>query len=204
MSGLAAERLARNVGGRTLFSDLSLAVGRGEVLGLRGASGSGKSQLLRVLAWLVPFQGRLSLDGVDAQTAGPMLWRTRVHYVAQHPSSPAPTPQAHWTLVKSFAARRALEADDPVILAQTWGLDRATWSQPWEELSGGERQRAALAMALATRPQVLLLDEPTSALDADAVAAVERSLAGMTAVWVSHDQTQLDRVAAHCLDLGSG
>jgi len=68
-------------------------------------------------------------------------------------------------------------------------------------LSGGEAQRAALAVAVSRKPTVLLLDEPTSALDPATMAEVEASLAGQTAIWVTHDDAQAERLGGRRLSL---
>ncbi len=76
-------------------------------------------------------------------------------------------------------------------------------AQPWTTLSGGQAARAALAVALALRPSVLLVDEPTAACDAAAAARVEDALraCGTAVVWVSHDAAQPARVGGRTLHL---
>lgn len=78
------------------------------------------------------------------------------------------------------------------------------WDQSWQDISGGERQRVVLAMAIALRPVVLLLDEPTSALDPATTKLVESTIMDrhLTAIWVSHNQEQISRVATRTLVLG--
>jgi len=107
-------------------------------------------------------------------------------------------------LVRALATQRqhSQRHRDAAAIARSWGIDTATWRRDWSVLSGGEAQRCHLAIALALGPRVLLLDEPTSALDAETAALVEQSLSGSTAVWVTHDDAQADRVADRTLVLG--
>lgn len=197
---LVASGLERRVGDRTLFSALSLGVGAGEHVVIRGASGSGKTLLLRMLAHLDPHDGDVRLDGRSMPEFGPTVWRRRVRYVAQDAPIHPGTPRDWW---QRLTLLRALDGDlgDPYATSARWSLEAAAWDRPWSQLSGGERQRIALACALASNPDVLLLDEPTSALDPDAVAAVEADLAGRTALIVTHDRAQADRLGARVLEI---
>ena len=90
---LAARGLTRRVGDRVLFGGLDLSVRAGAALRVTGASGSGKTSLLRVLAWLdAPDTGTLTLDGRSPSAWGAPVWRSRVALVAQEPAQRPPTP----------------------------------------------------------------------------------------------------------------
>jgi len=200
---LQATNLRRRVGERLLFEALSIDVQPGACLVVRGPSGVGKSQLLRILAAIDrPDGGAVTLDGRGPDAWGRTRWRAEVTWVAQRTPSLSGTPGEHRELVARLGAQRRRTADDAVELAATWGLPREVWDRPWGSLSGGEAQRAALAVAVARRPAVLLLDEPTSALDPEAAARVEATLAQRTTVWVTHDPEQAERVATSVLELG--
>jgi len=193
-----ARGLTRRLGDRTLFEGFSFRLEPGRILGVTGPSGCGKSTLLRSLAWLDPLDaGTVTLGGKDPRGWGIAAYRARVVYVPQTPVVFLGTPADSAIEAASFGGRAGRPGSDPRAIAAAWGLPDAAWDQRWDELSGGERQRAALALALAAEPDVLLLDEPTSALDEASASAVEASLAGRSCVWVSHDPARLERMTDH-------
>ena len=200
---LRATSLSRTVEGRTLFDGLDLALSPGEVLAVRGPSGCGKTTLLRALAGLDPLEsGTVTLDGRSPEQWGWPCWRAEVRYLAQKVPVFPGRPRALVDLVRKFKGWADRDVADPVELARRWQLLPETWDKPWSHLSGGEQQRVMLAVTLASEPTVLLLDEPTTGLDPEAVAAVEADLAGRAAVWVTHDEQQIARVAGRALELG--
>ena len=202
-----ARGLTRTVAGRRLYEGLALELRAGEVIGLRGPSGIGKTQLLRQLARLDPPEGaRLCFDGRASEDVPAPAWRAELAYVIQGAPVLRGTPAALALAVAGLRAQRGrgtASQGEHVDLAREWGLAPGAWEQPWSELSLGERQRAQLAIAIARAPRLLLLDEPTSALDPAATAAVEKSLRGRAAVWVTHDPAQTARVATRTLELGA-
>lgn len=177
---------------------LALQVADGECVAVQGASGTGKSLLLRAIADLDPNEGEIDLDGVPREDFTGPQWRRRVGYLATDAGWWQPRVGDH------FADWRAIEAD-----VETLGLPSAC--RDWEvaRLSTGERQRLALLRMLAGAPRVLLLDEPTSALDTTAAGAVEERVAreragGCAVVWVTHDAAQARRVAGRRYTLMDG
>lgn len=162
-------------------------------MAVEGASGSGKTRLLRALADLDRAKGRVFLDGVgQSELSGP-LWRANVRYVASEPGWWTETAKGSFP-VEEAAHARALR------VVAALGLDPEHVEQPIRELSTGERQRLALARALADDPKVLLLDEPTSGLDPASAALVEevirfRLLAGHIVLLASHDMALLGRLS---------
>jgi putative ABC transport system ATP-binding protein len=193
------EHLGRRVGETWIVNDISLEVHRCELLGIVGASGSGKSSFLRLLNRLdEPTSGTVYLDGEDYRQITPRTLRQRIGMVTQRaylfPGDVAAN-------VRFGPAQRgeALPDSDIAGLLERVGLP-AFAGRNVANLSGGEQQRVSLARALANRPEILLLDEPTSALDQQAKAGVEeliRKVAGescFTFVMVTHDREQALRL----------
>mmetsp|Transcript_5174 Transcript_5174/g.11249 ORF Transcript_5174/g.11249 Transcript_5174/m.11249 type:complete len:590 (+) Transcript_5174:118-1887(+) len=200
---------------RVLFSNMDLKIGCGEIAAVRGVSGSGKSQLLRVIAGLSPAEeGELDLGSIGLRRhpgTDWTIWRRNVRYVTQFKVDNPGTPRGFAERVASFKSQKTAE-DAPTLeemlqsagdLVEKWGLGRESLDKDWTFLSGGEAQRVILALALASRPRVVLLDESTSALDMDSKLQVEHNIqefaaqADVGVLLVTHDQDQLDRFQGH-------
>jgi len=201
----------RFTGERTVHAvnDLSLTLGDGEVLGLLGESGSGKSVTLRALMRLLPkkrtqISGSVKVMGQDVlalSEEGLSAFRGQtVSMIFQEPALAldpvytigeqiAETVIRHEGKTRTEARARALEMLEVVRIPSA---KRRLDSYP-HEMSGGMRQRAMIALALACRPKILLADEPTTALDATVqiqVLLLLRELQrefGMSVIFVTHD-----------------
>lgn len=171
---------ARNLR-RQGLEPVSLELRAGESVVITGASGSGKTLLLRAMADLDPNDGDLSLGGTRRADMPPPDWRRQVRYVAAEPGWWADIVAAH------FSDPQAAKRRCPDL-----GIDAALVDKPVARLSTGERQRLALIRALEKNPKLLLLDEPTGALDAEnaaRVVALLKSLlkSGLAIIVVTHD-----------------
>ena len=196
-----------------ILDDVSLQVYAGEVLGVVGPNGSGKTSLLKVLARLMnPQQGHIDLFGQDIACLTQREVACVVGVVPQDSPQLFPFTVAETVLMGRFphrprgpwaggfgwenredvaVAEQAMVTMDVVHLAQRTVTD----------LSGGERQRTMIARALAQTPKVLLLDEPTAFLDLQHQVGIGSVLCrlkdecGLTVVFVSHD---LNLVSQYC------
>jgi putative ABC transport system ATP-binding protein len=206
---LRAENLSRVVGGKVILSGIWFEVRTGDMLGIVGPSGSGKSSLLRLLNRLdEPSGGTVFLDGVDYREMPPRELRRRVGMVTQRPFLFAGDVASN---LRFGPAQRGeiLPDDDIARLLERVGLPGFA-AQDASVLSGGEQQRVSLARTLANRPEILLLDEPTSALDEQSKSGIEglvRALvndAGLTCVMVTHDREQARRLCQRVIVLEGG
>jgi putative ABC transport system ATP-binding protein len=191
-------------GGRPVLDNLEIVIEEGATAVL-GPSGAGKSTLLRLLNRLAdPVTGVVRFRGEDVREHDPLDLRRRVALV---PQLPAPLPGTVRENVVYGPRLRAAEPDLDGCLALA-GLGGDYAERPAERLSVGEQQRVMLARALALEPEVLLLDEPTSALDERAREGVEATIArlvgelGVSAVLVTHDRAQAERLAERTVELG--
>jgi len=202
---------------RVLFQDLSFRVNEGDLLLVSGPSGTGKSQLLRMMAGLTPLQeGTLLLQGRswndDYNGNHAVEWRRQIRYVTQTKIQIPGTPRQFLKKIQSFKSWRADDdlSGDAVIdydamkhvshHIRQWGMGLECLDKEWSILSGGESQRVLMAIALASRPKILLFDESTSALDHESKLAVETSIKDFVEdheggiLWVSHDEQQAERM----------
>ncbi len=146
---------------------------RGRVTAVIGPSGCGKTTLVRTMCGLVPhclpseYSGSLRLAGTEVADATVSFLATHVAYVGQNPDASVVTRTVHddvaFPLQNLCLPRSEITARVEESL-RTVGLLGRVWDDPWH-LSGGQRQRLAVAVALAMRPQLLVLDEPTSVID---------------------------------------
>ncbi|WP_079228139.1 ABC transporter ATP-binding protein [Pseudomonas putida] len=199
----------------TLLAPTDFCLRAGERIALIGASGSGKSVLLRTLALL------------DAPSSGEVLWlgepltpplipnfRARACYLTQRAAlvdgSVMDNLRLPFTLKHN--RHRRFDAALAVRLLELAGKPTGFTDKATFDLSGGEAQLVALVRALLLAPQVLLLDEPTSALDPQSVAAAEALVMNWLEeapdsrafLWITHDHAQAQRISTRTLTMHQG
>lgn len=186
---------------RPVLSRITFEVQRGEVIGIIGPTGAGKSTLIQILLQLRrPQQGAYLVNGVPAEQLVREDWHTRVVYVPQEPrllhTSVAENIRFERELddgALEHAARLAHIHDE--IMEWPKGYDTVVGPRA-DAVSGGQKQRLCLARALAAKPEVLVLDEPTSALDPNSESLIQESLSGLkhelTLFIIAHRMSTLD------------
>ncbi len=211
---LACEGVVKRFGGQTVLRSVDLVVGEHEVVTLIGASGSGKSSLLRCINLLETVDdGVIRLDGeditdprVDADDV-----RRRIGVVFQaYNLFPHMTVLDNVTLAPRLVGKveRATAEDRARALLDRVGLAEKAGEYP-DRLSGGQQQRVAIVRALANEPRLLLLDEVTSALDPELVGEVlglirELKEQGMTLVMATHEMSFARQAADRVVFLDGG
>lgn len=195
---------------------VSLNIESGEFVALLGASGSGKSSLLNLIAGLdCPSSGQVISGGHDlARLSRAELARYRRHVVGMVFQSfnliPSMTVLENVELPLRFAeVERSQRADLAAKALTRVGLSGRLTHRPIE-LSGGEQQRVAIARALVNSPSILLADEPTGNLDSRTGTEVMElirqlnSASGVTVVLVTHEQAIAEKYAARMISLADG
>lgn len=167
-----------------------------EIVCLSGASGTGKSLLLRAIADLIMHKGEAFLDEIKCSTTNPVLWRKWVGLL------PA---ESSWWFDK--IGDHFIEIHDKknnterIKLLEELRLPAESLSWDVSRCSTGEKQRLAIARLLERKPKVLLLDEATASLDPESISSVESLIMDyanefkVPVIWVSHDPLQIKRIA---------
>ncbi|WP_247922471.1 amino acid ABC transporter ATP-binding protein, partial [Streptococcus salivarius] len=214
---ISIKNLTKEFSGQMVLDGIDIDIEKGEVVALVGASGAGKSTILRSLNYLEqPDSGTITIDDfkVDFKTITKeqiLTLRRKLAMVFQQFNlferrTALDNVKEGLKIVKKLSDEEATKIAKEE-LAKV-GLSNRENHYP-RHLSGGQKQRVALARALAMKPDVLLLDEPTSALDPELVGEVEKSIAdaaksGQTMILVSHDMNFVYQVADKVLFLEKG
>jgi iron complex transport system ATP-binding protein len=209
---LTVQNLGIGYATRTLASDISFALGSGEVIAILGPNGSGKTTLFRTMLGLLPaLHGAILLDGKAVSTLAPSAIARGVAYVPQVSAS-----FANFSVIEIVAMARAPHL---AWYASPGAKDRAIAEnalaelnirdfveREFTELSGGERQLVMIARALASEATILLMDEPTASLDfgnqfliLDEIAKLKAR--GVAVIFTTHHPDHALRIADRTLTI---
>lgn len=197
---LVATNLKKKYASLTVVNDVSLSVGKGEVVSIIGPSGAGKSTLLHLLGSLdKPDQGAVTIDESEvfklpskkqAQFRNNKLgFVFQFHHLLPEFSAVENVAVPLW--IKGESRKEGLKQASAIL--ETVGLKGRLENKP-SELSGGEQQRVAIARALVNKPSVIMADEPTGNLDSNNAQAIHelfltlRNQLGQTFIMITHNE----------------
>ena len=196
---LETQGLTKVYGNKEAAKDISLHIAQGQIYGLIGRNGAGKTTIMRMISGLsTPTSGSYSLFGKTGYQMGKML--RNVGVLIEAPGIYAKLSAYENLKIKCFAAGVNPKGYVEELLKLV-GLEPADWKKPAGAYSLGMRQRLGIALAMAGDPKILILDEPINGLDPQGIAEVRQTLAqlrderGITIMISSHILDELAKVA---------
>lgn len=205
---LELHNVSKRFGNRTVLSDISLSINKGEIVSILGPSGCGKTSLLNIILGLSNItSGKLFYNGEDLSRV-PM--QKRGFNIVFQDFALFPNLNAHENIVYGLRNRPNISSASEVSdLIDLLGL-RKHLHQRIDELSGGQKQRVAIARTLVMKPRVLLLDEPLSALDGIIKESIKERIRmiarqfKLTTLIVTHDPEEALTLSDRVLIINNG
>ena len=200
---IQVENIGFRYGNRAVIKGLSLDIAPGEMIGLVGQSGSGKSTMVNLICRFYDVsQGCIRIDGIDIRDLPVSEYRQHIGLVLQEPflffgtiADNIAYGKPHATRAEIVAAARAAHAHE-FILRLPQGYDSLV-GERGQALSGGERQRISIARALLINPRILIMDEATSSVDTETEQEIQKALdnlvRGRTTIAIAHRLSTLRR-----------
>lgn len=185
------ENITLKIAQQTLLEETNLQVSPGDKVVVRGASGTGKSSLLKTLVGALPILGKISVDGIALTAETVAEIRARIGYIGQEPVLGAENVRDALLLPFTYKTHQGKEPSDELVFQtlKRLHLKPNILENESKRISGGEKQRIAIARALLLNKTIFIADEITSALDPESKLAVMNELfrPEITILSVSHD-----------------
>ncbi len=202
---IECRKLSRRFGHIQALDEVDLTITSGRRVGLVGPNGSGKSTLIRILLGLLQHEGEVTIDGHDPRRDRIAIAR-RIAYVPQTPPNLGAAVSELATAVHQL---RGLDTDELRQRSEDLGLDWGTIREvSFRDLSGGMKQKLLIALAMASRPELLILDEPTASLDAGTRERFFRLFAALdpstTVILCSHRLDEMRHLIDQVISLEEG
>jgi putative ABC transport system ATP-binding protein len=195
--------------GKTILNNISLKVEEWDFISIIGASGSGKSTMLKLCSHLIsPTSGEILYREKDMMYYEPVLLRREISYCVQSGGLFGRTVEDNLSF--PYEARGlGMERAAVISMLARFGLAADVLKEENKNLSGGEKQRVALVRTLLLKPKVVLLDEVTSSLDVENTLIIEQIIrelneSGTTILWITHSPEQSRRLANKLLTVENG
>ncbi len=188
---IRCEKINLRFGEKIIFSDLDIAIRKGEHLCLSGASGKGKSTFLKLLqGYVIADSGKVIINGITLNSMTIRQIRRQMAWIPQNINLPVRNGIEVITLMQMNDKLQNIRS-----IAEILGLESEIISQDFTKISGGQKQRLIISICLAMDKEILLMDEPTASLDADSVQKLARyigELNGKTIISASHNPFWID------------
>ncbi len=205
---IKVENLQKSYGNKTALRDVSFSISSGEVVGLLGLNGAGKSTTMNILTGcLAPGEGQVLIDGLD-MTKQPLLAKKSIGYLPEIP--PLYVDMQVFSYLEFVAQLKRISGDRGAHIKEVCarvGLSEVT-KRLIRNLSKGYRQRVGLAAALLGDPKILILDEPTVGLDPTQIIEIRALIAEMgknhTVILSSHILSEISAVCSRVIVLDKG
>lgn len=183
---IKASNIQLSFNGKTVLKDLAFEIGNGENVCFSGASGKGKSSLLKMLqGYILPDAGTISVNGLELNEKNIWTIRSNMAYIPQNVNLPVKNGVELLELITGDKP-----ADSVFSIAARLGIPETMLEQGFDEISGGQKQRIVIAVCLSLDREIILLDEPTSSLDDESIGKLMNVLKGpgkRTVVSASHN-----------------
>lgn len=204
---VTVKNVSKKIRGVSVLNNISIQFDDGEIYGLIGQNGAGKTMLIRAISGLlIPTQGEIIVDGkvLHTDVDFPLGVGVTIEHSEMHGDLSGMANLVALSKIRRVASREDIEN---AMLAV--GLDRQTWNIKVSQYSLGMKQKLAIAQAIFEKPNLLLLDEPTNALDARSIGLLGELLIklakqGTTVIIASHDNANLYPLANTLVHMENG